>query len=157
MARPAHESDRERASVALGHWYHDSKPCVQANHHFHSCKEGDSLVDVIGLRGRCFRFAGNNPYSNLTYRWRPHRSYREIRCHESDIMARKMQFIPAEPKNMVQIDEDGAEKTSATRVGEVEEVYHVQLSWKTWVVVFISCFAIMAQVFVSVRLQLMRS
>lgn len=67
-------------------------------------------------------------------------------------MTRKMKFVPAERREAIKTNDNGAEKTSATHVGEVEEVYHVRLSWKTWVVVFISCFAIMAQVFVSVRL-----
>lgn len=38
----------------------------------------------------------------------------------------------------------------ATHVQELSEAQHVNLSWRTWVVVFVACFAIMAQVFVVV-------
>ena len=38
----------------------------------------------------------------------------------------------------------------ATHVQELSEAQHVNLSWRTWVVVFVACFAVMAQVFVVV-------
>ncbi|RYO87742.1 hypothetical protein DL762_004135 [Monosporascus cannonballus] len=43
-------------------------------------------------------------------------------------------------------------ETSALPIEEeaVQDAYHVHLSWRSWLVVFISCFAIMSQVFVVV-------
>jgi hypothetical protein len=38
----------------------------------------------------------------------------------------------------------------AAHVQELNEAQHINLSWRTWVVVFVACFAIMAQVFVVV-------
>lgn len=35
-------------------------------------------------------------------------------------------------------------------VQELNQAQHINLSWRTWVVVFVACFAIMAQVFVVV-------
>lgn len=38
----------------------------------------------------------------------------------------------------------------AQHVQELSQAQHINLSWRTWVVVFVACFAIMAQVFVVV-------
>lgn len=38
----------------------------------------------------------------------------------------------------------------AQHVQELSEAQHINLSWRTWIVVFVACFAIMAQVFVVV-------
>jgi hypothetical protein len=35
-------------------------------------------------------------------------------------------------------------------VGDYQEAEHINLSWRSWMVVFVTCFAIMAQVFVVV-------
>ncbi|RWA06161.1 hypothetical protein EKO27_g8947 [Xylaria grammica] len=56
-----------------------------------------------------------------------------------------------------QIASEKAEKSEDEGLGvlpiqqeAVEDAYHIQLSWRSWLVVFITCFAIMAQVFVVV-------
>jgi hypothetical protein len=38
----------------------------------------------------------------------------------------------------------------AQHVQELNEAEHINLSWRSWIVVFVTCFAIMAQVFVVV-------
>lgn len=35
-------------------------------------------------------------------------------------------------------------------IADYEEAQHINLSWRSWMVVFVTCFAIMAQVFVVV-------
>lgn len=58
---------------------------------------------------------------------------------------------PKQTHGQIQDRQHAAEfEAPMQHVQELNEAEHINLSWRSWLVVFISCFAIMAQVFVVV-------
>jgi hypothetical protein len=60
-------------------------------------------------------------------------------------------------ENAAHVDEHERERQRAAEfeapmqhIQELNEAEHINLSWRSWLVVFVTCFAIMAQVFVVV-------
>ena len=68
-------------------------------------------------------------------------------------MASEKGTVPKERIESVQHSDHqhGAEfEAPMQHTAELSQAEHINLTWKTWIVVFVSCFAIMAQVFVVV-------
>ena len=55
-----------------------------------------------------------------------------------------------EPAHISLQDELLEKEAPTAHIAELQAARHIDLTWKSWVVVFVSCFAIMAQVFVVV-------
>jgi hypothetical protein len=55
----------------------------------------------------------------------------------------------AEKSEVMHIEENGEDFETAPpmeRLAELQQAHHINLTWRSWAVVFWSCFAIMAQV-----------
>jgi hypothetical protein len=75
----------------------------------------------------------------------------EISKSESEGQAPAVTHHP-DPRVSLEKDQHGQQQPAIVPIEQeaLEDVEHIHLSWRSWLVVFITCFAIMAQVFVVV-------